>query len=112
MVNSVVMERSRPAEEVPRAVSKHEGVSRERPYPWSRPQVAGSSGLGLLLGEPSLLGLSGILDGLKSLEFDVIEFAVDLLDLGDVDVLYDVAGFRIDRDRAARAFPLHPLHGV
>src|SRR5260370_7443432 len=59
----------------------------------------------------SLLRLAGVLDGLEGREFDVVEFAVDLLDLADVDVLHDVAGFRIDRDRAARAFPLHPLHG-
>src|ERR1700693_4997516 len=59
----------------------------------------------------SLLGLAGVLDRLKSLEFDVIEFAVDLLDLADMDVLDDVAGIRIDRDRAARALPFHPLHG-
>ena len=30
----------------------------------------------------------------------------------DVDVLDDVAGLRIDRDRAARAFPFHPFHGA
>src|SRR6195256_3248732 len=59
----------------------------------------------------SLLRLAGILHSLESRKFDVVEFAVDLLDLADVDVLHDVAGFRIDRDRAARAFPLHPLHG-
>src|SRR5437879_5774374 len=58
----------------------------------------------------SLLGLAGILNRLEGREFDVVEFAVDLLDLADVDVLDDVAGFRIDRDRAARAFPLHALH--
>src|SRR5229473_5638576 len=61
---------------------------------------------------PSLLRLAGVLDGFKSLELDVVEFAVDLLDLADVDVLHDVAGFRIDRDRAARALPLQPLHGL
>src|SRR5262245_42965771 len=59
---------------------------------------------------PSLLGLAGILHCLEGREFDVVEFTVDLLDLADVDVLHDVAGFRIDRDRAARALPLHPLH--
>src|ERR1039457_961492 len=59
----------------------------------------------------SLLRLAGVLDGLEGLEFDVVELAVDLLDLADIDVLHDVAGLRIDRDRAARAFPLHPLHG-
>src|SRR5580765_1763921 len=58
----------------------------------------------------SLLGLAGILHRLKSREFDVVEFSVDLLDLADVDVLHDVTGFRINRDRAARAFPLHALH--
>src|ERR1700730_1855666 len=60
----------------------------------------------------SLLRLACVLDGFKGLEFDVVELAVDLLDLADVDVLHDVAGFRVDRDRAARAFPLHPLHGL
>src|SRR5258707_9662527 len=59
---------------------------------------------------PSLLRLAGILHRLEGREFDVVEFAVDLLDLADVDVLDDVAGFWIDRDRAARAFPLHALH--
>src|SRR6266568_1998978 len=58
----------------------------------------------------SLLRLAGILHRLEGREFDVVEFAVDLLDLADVDVLHDVAGFGIDRDRAARAFPLHALH--
>src|SRR5215475_10709461 len=59
----------------------------------------------------SLLGLAGILDGVEGLELDVVELAVDLLHLADVDVLDDVAGIRIDRDRTARALPLHPLHG-
>src|ERR1700716_4152647 len=58
----------------------------------------------------SLLRLASVFHGLESLEFDVVELAVDLFDLADIDVLHDVAGFRIDRDRAARAFPLHPLH--
>src|SRR5580704_129382 len=58
----------------------------------------------------SLLGLAGILHRRKRREFDIVEFAVDLLDLADVDVLHDVARLRIDRDRAARAFPLHALH--
>src|SRR6478735_2941891 len=62
------------------------------------------------LREASLLRLAGILHRLKSREFDVVEFPVDFFDLADVDVLHDVAGLRVDRDRAARAFPLHPLH--
>src|SRR5207302_7615550 len=66
---------------------------------------------GMTAQAPSLLRLAGILDGVKGCELDVVEFAVDLLDLADVDVLHDVARFRVDRDRAARAFPLHPLHG-
>src|SRR5882757_3272192 len=60
----------------------------------------------------SLLGLAGVLDGVEGLELDIVELAVDLLDLADIDVLHDVAGIRVDRDRAARAFPLHPLHGL
>src|SRR4051795_3325083 len=58
----------------------------------------------------SLLRLAGVLYRLEGRELDVVEFAVDLLDLADVDVLDDVAGFGIDRDWAARAFPLHALH--
>src|SRR6202011_530099 len=58
----------------------------------------------------SLLGLAAILDGLERRKLDIVELAVDLLDLADIDVLHDVAGFRIDRDRTARALPLHPLH--
>src|SRR6202022_1547493 len=61
---------------------------------------------------PSLLRLAGVLDGFKSLALDIVAFTVDLLDLACVDVLHDVAGFRIDRDRAARAFPLCSLHGL
>src|SRR3954466_16373552 len=60
----------------------------------------------------SLLGLAGVFYGPEGLELDIVKFAVDLLDLADVDVLHDVAGFRIDRDRAARACPLHTLHGA
>src|SRR5262245_40320756 len=58
-----------------------------------------------------LLGLHRILHGVEGGELDIVELAVDLLDLADVDVLHDVARVRIDRDRAARAFPLHALHG-
>src|SRR4030081_1661852 len=66
------------------------------------------------IGSPplSLLGgLDRILDGLEGRELDVVELAVLLLDLADIDVLDDVAGVRIDRDRTARAFPFHPFHG-
>src|SRR5437660_1367173 len=44
-------------------------------------------------------------------ELDVVELAVLLLDLADIDVLDDVARLRIDRHRAARALPLEALHG-
>src|SRR5580658_4954917 len=33
--------------------------------------------------------------------------AIHHLDLADINVLHDVAGRRVDRDRAARTFPLH-----
>src|SRR5262245_25885649 len=44
-------------------------------------------------------------------ELDVDDVVADLFDPADVDVLNYVAGCRIDRDRAARALPLHPLGG-
>src|ERR1051325_11113333 len=52
-----------------------------------------------------------ILHVLVCRELDVVELAVLLLDLADIDVLDDVAGVRIDRDRTARALPLQALHG-
>src|SRR5689334_6087424 len=69
-----------------------------RPRPGMTPQAA------------SLLGLAGILHALEGGKFHVVEFAVDLLDFTDIDVLHDVAGFRIDGDWPARAFPFHSLH--
>ena len=55
--------------------------------------------------------LAGVLDRLEGRELDVVELAVLLLDLADVDVLHDVARLGIDRDRPARALPGHALHG-
>src|SRR5579863_5667301 len=54
-------------------------------------------------------GLDRVLDGGEGREFDVIELAVLLLDLTDVDVLHDVTRQRVDRNRAARALPGHTL---
>ena len=55
-------------------------------------------------------GLHRVLDGLVGGELHAVELPVHLLDFADVDVLHDVARFRIDGDRAARAFPGHALH--
>src|SRR5712691_12929953 len=55
--------------------------------------------------------LDRVLDVLDLVDLDVEQPAADLLDAADVDRLDDVARFRIDRDRAARAFPLHALRG-
>src|SRR5579871_7017743 len=56
--------------------------------------------------------LERILDVGERLELDRPGRAVLFLDLADVDILHDVAGARIDRDRTARAFPFHALHGA
>src|ERR1700722_10546994 len=53
--------------------------------------------------------LGGILDVLDLVELDILQLVADLLDAADIHGLDDVAGFRIDRDRAARAFPGHAL---
>src|SRR5882762_5709859 len=53
--------------------------------------------------------LDRVLDVLDLVDLDVEQLALDLLDPADVDRLDDVACFRIDRDRPARAFPLHAL---
>src|SRR5262249_34695213 len=60
---------------------------------------------------PTLLLLHRILHRLEGLELDVVQLAVHLLDLAEVDVLHDVAGVGIDRDDSARALPFHALHG-
>ncbi|CCE10035.1 hypothetical protein BRAS3843_370020 [Bradyrhizobium sp. STM 3843] len=57
-----------------------------------------------------LLRFARILDRVEGLEFDVVQLAVHLLDLANIDVLDDVARLRIDRDRAARALPGQALH--
>src|SRR5262245_32564919 len=48
-----------------------------------------------------------ILDVLDRVDLDVEQLAAGALHAPDVDVLDDVARLRIDRDRSARAFPLH-----
>src|SRR5262245_46937174 len=57
-----------------------------------------------------LLHLQRVLDRRERRKLDGVELALALLDLADIDVLDDLAGFRIDRDRAARAFPLGAFH--
>src|SRR5271170_7585838 len=55
--------------------------------------------------------LHRVLDVLDLVELDVAQAVADLLDAADVDREDDVAGLRIDRDRAARALPAHALGG-
>src|SRR5882757_7520420 len=108
MVNSVVMA-SRRTSDSPSFRGSTTALNPESSSTMSRFRVREQgSRPGMTL---SLLRLAGVLDRLEGLELDVVEFAVDLLDLADVDILHDVAGLRIDRDRAPRALPLHPLHG-
>src|SRR5882762_587343 len=55
--------------------------------------------------------LDRVLDVLDLVDLDVDEAPADCLDAADINGLDDVAGLRIDRNRAARAFPLHALGG-
>src|SRR6266704_5737528 len=55
--------------------------------------------------------LDRVLDVRALVDLAVEQPAADLLDAADVDRLDDVARFRIDSDRAARAFPFHALGG-
>src|SRR4051794_16299037 len=55
--------------------------------------------------------LHRILDVLDLVELHVAQLIADLLDAPDIDRLDDVAGLRVDRDRAARALPGHALGG-
>src|SRR5580700_6472019 len=47
------------------------------------------------------------LNGREFLELDIVEFAINSFDPADIYVLDHLTGFRIDRDRPARAFPRH-----
>src|SRR5215212_6677312 len=78
--------------------------------PPNPPPLAGE-GAHRVRGNGLLRGLARILDGLEGRELLIIELAVDLLDLADVDVLHDIARVGVDRDRSARALPLHALDG-
>src|SRR6266571_959917 len=55
--------------------------------------------------------LDRVLDVLDLVDLDVDEAPADLVDAADIDRLHDVASLRVDRDRAARTFPLHALGG-
>src|SRR6516225_9788575 len=87
-------------------------ASQRHGWPAQRPTMPHPSKRAQLTRSASLLGLAGVLDGLKGCELDIVELAVDLLDPADIDILNDVARRRVDRDRAARALPFHCLHGV
>src|SRR4030095_4727876 len=54
----------------------------------------------------------GVLDVLELVELDVPGLAVDHLHLAQVDGLDRLPRGRIDRERPARAHPLHSLHGL
>src|ERR1700741_1369781 len=65
------------------------------------------------IADPRLLRLAGVLHLLDDVELDVVELVAHgrhSLDLADVDVLDDVAGLRVDQDRAARALEDLALH--
>ncbi len=57
-------------------------------------------------------GFHRVLNSLKGNELDIVELAVDLLDLADLNILDDVPRLRIDRYRPARTLPFHAFHGA
>src|SRR5262249_62143280 len=58
---------------------------------------------------PRLLLFCWVLDVLDLVKLDISGRAVEFLDPADVHVLNDIARVRIDRNRSARALPLHAL---
>src|SRR6516225_5067734 len=56
--------------------------------------------------------LHGILHVLEFGNFHVADLAIHLLHPADINGVDDVPRLRIDRDRAARAFPAHALYGA
>src|SRR5260370_32096143 len=55
-------------------------------------------------------GFHRVLNSLKGSELDIVEFAVDPLDLADINILDDVSCLRIDRYRPARTLPFRAFH--
>src|SRR5450631_2682466 len=51
-----------------------------------------------------------VFDVIDSVDYDVADLSADFLDTVDIDGLHDVAGLRVDHDRAARTGPLRALH--
>src|SRR5262245_38979353 len=87
------------------------GIHASRPT--GKTWMAGTSPAMTTVASKSFLqrGLHRVLDLLELVEFDIEVPAADVLDAPDVDGLHDVARLRVDRDRAARAFPRHALGG-
>src|ERR1700750_1247457 len=57
-----------------------------------------------------LLHFQRVFHGVEGGELYIVQLAVDLFDLADIDVLDDVARLRINGNRPARAFPFPSLH--
>ena len=55
--------------------------------------------------------LQGILYCLEGCELNGPGLAIQLFDFADIDVLHNVTSARVNRDRSARTFPFHALHG-
>src|SRR5262249_37063928 len=55
----------------------------------------------------SLRGRPHVLHGLEVGKLYAIELAIHFFDFANVDIVDYVAGLRVDRHRAARAFPTH-----
>src|SRR4029434_4294043 len=78
------------------------GHAHSRPHPGLPPVGEGENSL----------RLARVLHILDHVELHVVELAVLLLDLADVDVVHDVARLGIDEHRAARALEDLALHGI
>src|SRR3979411_1338417 len=57
-------------------------------------------------------GFHRVLNSLKGSKLDIVEFAIDLLDLADINILNNVPRLRINRYRPARTLPFHTFHGA
>ena len=55
--------------------------------------------------------LQRVFNGFEGRELYGPGLAIHLLDFTDIDVLHNVTSARVDRDRSARTFPFHALHG-
>src|SRR5690242_18181459 len=116
--NSSAMNRRACSSSSTRSSVIHSGRGRTRAFigsthlmPTIEPPRGAREGVAKARLTPATLLFGRIFHVLNLVDLDVLHLAVGLFHLPDIDILHDVTGVRIDRNRSARTFPFHALGG-